>query len=72
MPKTRIERAVESLMRKARQALYAEERYHYWHQFGTGSNRSRSADARREKALADLERAEAEAEEALLQLSVDP
>lgn len=67
----RIERAVRRLGRVARQAVAAQERYDYWTQFGTNSVRARRAETARDGALAALENAETDAEEVLLQLSIE-
>lgn len=55
-----IERAVYRLMKAGRKAIDAQERYDYWTQFGTNSSRARNAETNRTKALADLDRAEAD------------
>lgn len=65
MKESRIERAVHRLMRAGRLAIHAQERFDFWSQFGTGSTRMHAAEARRDAAFADLDRAEVDAEEAL-------
>ncbi len=65
-----LERTVKRLMRAAREALVAQDRYHYWTQFGTSTPTEHRATARWERAQAALEAAEADAEEALFQMSI--
>lgn len=60
-----LKRAVRILMRAAREALVAQDRYHYWTQFGTSTPTEHRATARWEKAMAALEIAEANVEKEL-------
>jgi hypothetical protein len=60
MKPSKLTRLTNRLIRAARAALHAQERYYYWTQFGTNSQHCRTATAKWEKSQMELDRCEAE------------
>jgi len=60
-----LEEALRAMLKAGREAVVAQERMDYHHQFGTNTATAVRADKRQERAIKALERAETMAQEAL-------
>lgn len=60
-----LERALRAMLRAARKAVVAQERYDYWTQFQTNSPTAQRAEERLVRAMEALDKAENQATEAL-------